>query len=115
MSSKSAMKLLAVVGVWGMSLIAMAAPPKGSPTAGKKIYEGTCQICHGPTGKGVSAMATHLATPADLSGRETQGKTDEELRRIIQKGHGTEMVGYERVFKEAEIDDVVAYIRSFKR
>jgi len=53
MIPKHALKLLAIVDVfWGMPLIATAAPSKGDPAAGQKIVAGSCEICHGPTGRG---------------------------------------------------------------
>jgi len=116
MTSRNALNLVAVVGVLlGMPLIATATPPKGNPVAGQKIFVGTCEICHGPTGRGDSSMAGYIKTLPDLSSTKTQQKTDAELRRTLQKGHGPDMVGYEWVFNDAQLDDVIAYIRSLKR
>jgi mono/diheme cytochrome c family protein len=95
----------------------MAAPSKGNPEAGKKIYLESCQSCHGPTGKGDSDMAAYLTPPpADLTSKKTQTKTDGELRKVILEGRpGTAMSSYDGAFEEVQLSDLIAYIRSLKR
>ena len=89
---------------------------KSNPEAGKKIYMESCQNCHGPTGKGDSDMAAYLSPPpANLTAKATQGKTDAQLRKVILEGRpGTAMTGYEGAFEEAQLADLIAYIRSLK-
>jgi mono/diheme cytochrome c family protein len=103
-----------VVVIMGLAPMTMAASSKGSPDAGKKIYLESCQNCHGPTGKGDSDMAAYLKPPpADLSAKKTQAKTDAELRNIILEGRpGTAMSSYDGAFEEAQLADLIAYIRS---
>lgn len=119
MMPKHTVKLLAIVSVFlGMPLIATAAPSKGDPAAGQKIFAGTCEVCHGPTGRGEdSSMAGYLLTERmpDLSSGKTQGKTDVELRSILLTGHGPDMMSYKGVFDDSQLDDLIAYIRSLKR
>lgn len=105
-----------VLVVLALAQLTMAASTKGSPDAGKKIYLESCQNCHGPTGKGDSDMAAYLKPPpADLSSKKTQAKSDAELRKVILEGRsGTAMTGYEGAFEEAQLDDLIAYIRSLK-
>lgn len=100
----------------GLAQLTAAAPPKGSPEAGKKIYLESCQNCHGPTGRGDSDMAAYLTPPpAYLTAKATQSKTDAELRKIILEGRsGTAMSSYDGAFDEAQLDDLIAYIRSLK-
>lgn len=89
---------------------------KSNPEAGKKIYLESCQNCHGPTGKGDSDMAAYLSPPpANLTAMATQSKTDAQLRKVILEGRpGTAMTGYEGAFEEAQLADLIAYIRSLK-
>ncbi len=89
---------------------------KSNPEAGKKIYLESCQNCHGPTGKGDSDMAAYLSPPpANLTAKATQSKTDAQLRKVILEGRpGTAMTGYEGAFEEAQLADLIAYIRSLK-
>ena len=94
---------IAAILVVGLVPISLAASPKVSPEAGKRIYLESCQNCHGPTGKGDSEMAAYLSpAPADLTGKATQSKTDVQLRKIIQEGRpGTAMTGYGASLDEA--------------
>lgn len=89
---------------------------KGSPESGKKIYLESCQSCHGPTGKGDSDMAAYLTPPpANLAAKATQTKADAQLRKIILEGRpGTAMSSYDGTFEEAQLADLLAYIRSLK-
>jgi len=104
-----------VVIVFGLGQVGLTASLKDNPKAGEKIYLGACQICHGPTGKGDPDMAARLGSLPDLSSKNTQAKTDAQLRKIIMKGHrGTSMWSYEGAFKEDELTDLVAYLRSLK-
>lgn len=106
--------LLTVVVVLGVVQLALAAS-SGSAKAGVEIYVQSCQICHGPTGKGDSDIAAYYLTPMpDLSANETQEKTDEELRKIILGGRGTDMWHYAGAFEEDQIDALIAYIRSLQ-
>lgn len=105
-----------VLVVLALAQLTMAASTKGSPDAGKKIYLESCQNCHGPTGKGDSDMAAYLTPqPANLAAKKTQTKTDTELRKIILEGRpGTAMSSYDGAFEEAQLADLIAYIRSLK-
>ena len=96
--------------------MSLAASGKGNPATGKKLYVESCQNCHGPTGKGDSEMAAYLTpAPANLTSKATQGKTDVQLRKVIQEGRpGTAMTGYAATFDEERLDDIIAYIRSIK-
>lgn len=90
---------------------------KANPEAGKKIYSESCQNCHGPTGKGDSEMAAYLSPPpANLTAKATQSKTDAQLRKVILEGRpGTAMTGYQGAFEEAQVADLIAYIRSLEQ
>lgn len=116
MSAMTAFSLPAALVVLGVAATTMAAPSKGNPEAGKKIYLESCQSCHGPTGKGDSDMAAYLTPkPANLAAKATQAKTDAQLRKIILEGRpGTAMSSYEGAFEEDQLADVIAYIRSLK-
>ncbi|NWF72448.1 MAG: cytochrome c [Nitrospirae bacterium] len=110
------MSLLAVVVVLGIAQATLAASSKGNPEAGKKIYLESCQSCHGPTGKGDSDMAAYLTPPpANLAAEATQAKTDAQLRKIILEGlPGTAMASFEGAFEDAQLADLMAYLRSLK-
>ncbi len=116
MSSMRAVSLLAIVVVLGLVQATMAVSAKSNAEAGKKIYLESCQSCHGPTGKGDSDMAAYLTPPpANLAAKATQSKTDAQLRKVILEGRpGTAMAGFDGAFEEAQLADLLAYIRSLK-
>jgi mono/diheme cytochrome c family protein len=105
-----------MVVVLGLVQPTLAASAKGNAEAGKKIYSESCQSCHGPTGKGDSDMAAYLTPPpANLAAKATQSKTDAQLRKIILEGRpGTAMASFDGAFEEAQLADLIAYIRSLK-
>ncbi|MDO9116791.1 MAG: cytochrome c [Nitrospira sp.] len=108
--------LFAVLCMVGWTELTMAGAAKGNAEAGKKIYLESCQSCHGPTGKGDSDMAAYLTPPpANLTAKGTQSKTDAQLRKTILEGRpGTAMSSFDGAFEEAQIADLLAYIRSLK-
>lgn len=116
MPVRKAFSLVVILVVAAMSSFAIAASSQGDPESGRKIYLESCQSCHGPTGKGDSDMAAYLTPPpSDLSVKPTQAKTDVELRTIILQGRpGSAMVGFEGAFEEAQLNDLIAYIRSIQ-
>ena len=115
MHKSSGLGIAAILMV-GLVPVSLAASPKVSPEAGKKLYLESCQNCHGPTGKGDSEMAAYLTpAPDDLTGKAAQSKSDAQLRKIIQEGRpGTAMTGYAASLDEAKIADLLAYIRSLQ-
>lgn len=106
---------MAVLMVGSVSPVTVAAP-YGNSESGKKIYLESCQSCHGLTGKGNSDMAAHLTPPpSNLTTKATQTKTDAELRKIILEGRpGTAMASFDGAFEEAQLNGLIAYIRSIK-
>ncbi len=116
MPSKRALNVLVTMVVLGSAHTILADSPNGNPEAGRKIYLESCLSCHGQTGKGDSEMAAYLSPPpADLAAKSTQSKTEAQLRKIIFEGRqGTAMTGYVGAFEEAQLTDLLAYIRSLK-
>jgi len=74
------------------------------------VYKAKCASCHGADGKG--ATAAGKATKArDFCSDEVKKETDEEWTTILTKGKN-KMPGYDKKLTEAEVKDVVAYIRT---
>jgi mono/diheme cytochrome c family protein len=81
----------------------------------KKVYGYDCAICHGASGDGKGDIASSLKTPMkDFSDLSVQGKSDGELFYIIQKGKG-EMPSEGDRGKDADIWNMVSYLRTFKK
>lgn len=77
---------------------------------GEKVYKAKCASCHGPDGKGETAAGK--ATKArDICADEAKKETDAAWTDIIVKGKN-KMPAYDKKITEAEVKDVVAYMRS---
>ena len=110
--------LLVAVGTslgWGAEIPADAGLPAGQ--TGAKLYAAKCASCHAKDGKGNPAMAkVFKLEPEKLSlvGDSTLAKSDADLIKITTDG-GTppsKMPAYKGKLADAEIMDLVAYIRT---
>jgi len=88
--------------------------------AGRVRFSKICAACHGskgrgdgPAAKGLRDVWGHLIVPADLTNEHHKsGDSAEDLYRTIATGlDGTPMVGFYQTLKEAEIWDLVAFIK----
>ncbi|OLC22443.1 MAG: cytochrome C [Acidobacteria bacterium] len=77
-----------------------------------ETYKTTCAMCHGPDGKGETALGKNLHAK-DLTSDEVRKKSDAELSTIIVKGKEN-MPGFEGRLTQAQINGLVKYIRSLK-
>ncbi len=92
-------------------------------SAGPKIFQQTCQVCHGPEGKGNPAADEffHKQLPR-LNSAYVQDKSDGDLREIITQGTGRmdpvrlqESSGVRHTLPASAIDPVIAYVRTLGR
>ncbi|MDH5387210.1 MAG: c-type cytochrome [Gammaproteobacteria bacterium] len=87
----------------------------GNPTAGKKVYEGSCVQCHGDDGEGDGVLTrVYSMKPANHSDAERMDKiSNEKMRAIITNGGAgaSMMPGWKGILSKEEIDDVMSYIR----
>jgi mono/diheme cytochrome c family protein len=84
---------------------------------GKSLYERHCLACHGVSGKGDGPTGKLVIPPAaDLTSPESSKKTDAEWLSIIENGKpGTAMMGFKGQLSKADLQELVAYIRSFSK
>jgi mono/diheme cytochrome c family protein len=109
-----------------------AAFAAGDAAAGKVEFQKYCASCHGPEGKGDGPTGKALAAagqpaPRDFSVGEFKfdtdgdGKagTDADLKNIITKGAmgygGSAMMAPVAGLSEADLNNIIAYIRSLKQ
>ncbi|HXZ39526.1 MAG TPA: c-type cytochrome [Terriglobales bacterium] len=79
---------------------------------GADTFKGKCAMCHGPDGKGQTAMGKNLNL-RDLGSADVQGQSDADLTNIITNGKG-KMPKYDGKLTKDQIGDVVKYIRTLK-
>jgi len=83
------------------------APVLGDPSRGEPIFRSTCQRCHGTREQ--HGEAVHLANPELLD-----SASDGFLRSAIVHGRpGTPMVSFAGALDDGQIDDVVAFVRTW--
>lgn len=78
-----------------------------------ETYKTTCAMCHGPDGKGETALGKNLHAK-DLTSDEVQKQSDQELSTIIVKGKEN-MPGFEGRLTQAQINGLVKFIRALKK
>lgn len=75
-----------------------------------RVVFGNCSGCHGPKGEGMVGMAPRLN-----SGTWLAIVSNRYLRSTLQKGRpGTDMIAWGAAMPAADLDAVVAYIRSWQ-
>jgi len=83
-------------------------------TAGKAVYDGKCKTCHAADGNGNQGMAKVLKVEIKpLSSPDIQAMSDADLKKVVMAGFGkmkpvTTVTG-------ADLDNVVAFVRTFKK
>lgn len=102
--------------------IAMTRTPVEAQARGKSVYDAHCVECHGADGKGDGPSAAYLAPrPRDFSSgkykiRSTETgsvPTDDDLIRSVRQGlYGSAMPGWDRILSDADIRDVVEYVKT---
>jgi cytochrome c6 len=78
------------------------------------VYNGKCAGCHGRDGRAKSAHARHEHA-RDLSAAEWQDSvSDERIYNSISNGKG-KMPGFKKKLSDAQIDELVSYVRRLRR
>jgi cytochrome c6 len=75
------------------------------------LYKTKCAACHGPDGKGETAMGKTNKL-RDMGSPDVQKQSDADLTSIIETGKG-KMPPYGKSLKPEQVKDLVAYVRSF--
>ena len=109
-------------------LAPLAASAAGDAAAGKVLFNTNCATCHGETGQGNGPLGASLnPPPRDFTkaqfkfDTDKDGKTgtDADLKNVIQKGGmafgGSPLMAPWPQLTDAQIADLIAYIRTFKK
>lgn len=115
------LSILLIVGAYGlaeMNKIGVESTPLAStlvsdPSAdgydqmahGAALYARNCTVCHGPAGDMKGSGAKNL---------QITEKTEAEMKSLIQNGKNA-MPAYGKLYNDAEIDAVIAYVKTLKK
>lgn len=87
--------------------LALALPQIATAQAGGDTYKAKCAMCHGADGS-KTTMGSKALNSADV-----QKMSDADLTAVIENGKG-KMPAYKGKLTDAQIKDVVAYIKTLK-
>jgi mono/diheme cytochrome c family protein len=98
------------LATWAVfAAICLLSPAARAQGGGERVYKAKCASCHGAEGAG--ATPAGKATKArNFCSDEVKKETDDEWTTIIVKGKN-KMPSYDKKLTDAEIKDLVAYIR----
>jgi cytochrome c6 len=100
------MKWITIFALFSLGL-ALALPPIAAADAAGD-YKAKCAGCHGVDG------SKSMMGAKPLSGAEVQGQSDADLTKAIADGKG-KMPAYKGKLTDAQIKDLVGYIRTLKK
>ena len=92
-----------------MGLVLVWAGPSWAEGAGETLFKAKCAACHGPDGKGETAMGKALKV-RDLGSTAVQGQSDAQLTEIVTKGKN-KMPPFDGKLSKEQIGQLVAYVR----
>lgn len=85
---------------------------------GAATFQAKCKTCHGADAKGNPPLAGSLAGgdagKLNLVDDATKALSADELKNTIKNGKGGKMPAFGSQLSDADIDEVVAYIKSLK-
>jgi mono/diheme cytochrome c family protein len=109
------MKVFGQVGrsvLFAAAVLAFSTVPARAQS-GAEMYKSKCAMCHGADGKGDTPVGKSLKL-RDLGSPDVQKQSDAELIAITADGKGR-MPAYKGKLSEAQIKEVVSYVRTFKK
>jgi mono/diheme cytochrome c family protein len=81
--------------------------------AGQATFGTSCKSCHGADGTPNAAVAKAMKVEIkDLKSAEVQGKSDDDMKKIITTGTGK--MSPVKAVSGADADNVIAYVRTLK-
>lgn len=111
-----------IVMVWCIMLGSVASAHAADVAAGKAKFQMLCASCHGATGKGDGAASAALnPKPRNLADAAyIKTRSDADLKKVIMEGgpavgKSASMPPWKASLKGADLDNVIAYIRSLAK
>jgi cytochrome c6 len=103
-------KFVSGIALAGMLCLASTAVFAQDKANGEKVYKAKCAMCHGADGKGETA--TGKATKArDICSDDVKKESDAAWTDIVVKGKN-KMPSYDKKITDADVKDVITYMRS---
>lgn len=103
--------LLAVAVLGSVSI------PAADTKNGSAAYDRECKECHAMNGAPIASVARAMkkkqVVMRDLGSKEVQALKDAEWKKMVLEGTGK--MQPVKTFKGAELDDVLAYMRTLKK
>lgn len=110
--SMIAIAMMAFV-VWQISSMQAMAGSTTLPGDAKSTFDGKCATCHGKDGRG-KTFKGRMSHARDLTAAEWQNDvTDERIFNSISNGRN-KMPAFKKKLTEAQIEELVGYVRRFK-
>jgi mono/diheme cytochrome c family protein len=85
----------------------------------KETWEKNCLKCHGADGKGQTAMGKKLGVKDYTDAKVQESLKDDQMAKAIKEGikegDTTKMKAFGETLSDAEIKDLVAYVRGLKK
>ncbi|HEX4066269.1 MAG TPA: cytochrome c [Acidobacteriaceae bacterium] len=94
-------------------LAASIAAPAFAQSAGADTYKAKCAMCHGPDGTAATPMGKMMKIPS-FKDPAVAKSTEAELAAITKNGKG-KMPAYNGKLSDAQIKEVVSYIRTLQK
>jgi cytochrome c oxidase cbb3-type subunit 3 len=83
---------------------------------GRELFASSCARCHGSEGTGGLPVSAGGPSPRNFHERAFQSeRTDQQIKLTIVNGKGTAMPAFGPAFSDAQLDALVAHVRSFGR
>jgi cytochrome c oxidase cbb3-type subunit 2 len=122
-------KLSLVMVGFSLAAAPIAASAAGDAAKGKTLFETNCATCHGTSGKGDGPVGLALPEPKPRdftaavfkfdTDKDGSTGTDADLLNVVKTGAAAYggnplMAGWPQL-PEADIVDIIAYLRTFKK
>ncbi|HEV2279044.1 MAG TPA: cytochrome c [Acidobacteriaceae bacterium] len=96
-----------------LTLAASIAAPVFAQSAGADTYKSKCAMCHGPDGTAATPMGKMMKIPS-FKDPEVVKQSDAALIATTKDGKG-KMPSYNGKLTDAQIKDVVSFIRTLQK
>ena len=106
-----------IVLALALPALALAQGKAGDPAKGKGIFMKNCLLCHNADGSGGKKLTVNGNPSRDFrDAKFWSERTDAQVRETINKGVAKSgMIAWKGILKPSEIEDVIAYIKTFAK